>query len=148
VPAAGLEQLVSRTNQALERLRELTRGVFPTQLGRVGLAPALRSLLARSGRITTLQIEESAERRFPPRVETAVYFSCAEALHAGAGPIRIDLSATGTGLVTRIQGFARDGVDIQAIVDRVEAVGGSLNQVETDLVSISLPVGRTGTAPV
>ena len=35
------------TNAALEALRELTRGVFPTQLARAGLVPALRSLLAR-----------------------------------------------------------------------------------------------------
>ncbi len=141
---AQLEEMVSRTNQALERLRELTRGVFPTQLARAGLAPALRSLLARSGRPTTVQIDESAERRFPPRVETAVYFSCAEAVRVGAEPIDVDLSATSSGLVTRIRGFARDEVDMQAIVDRVEAVGGSLTQVETNVVSISVPVGQNG----
>ena len=32
----GLEPLVASTNAALEALRELTRGVFPTQLARVG----------------------------------------------------------------------------------------------------------------
>lgn len=142
VAAAGLDQMVSRTNQALERLRELTRGVFPTQLARAGLAPALRSLLARSGRTTTVQIDASAERRFPPRVETAVYFSCAEALRVGTGPIHIDLSAPEAGLLTCIRGFARDEVDMQAIVDRVEAVGGSLTEVGADVVSISLPVGQ------
>ena len=140
---AQLEEMVSRTNHALECLRELTRGLFPTQLARAGLAPALRSLLARSGRTTTVQIDETAERRFPPRVETAVYFSCAEALRVGAGPIGVDVSATSSGLVTRIRGFARDEVDMQAIVDRVEAVGGSLTQVETDVVSIQVPVGQS-----
>ena len=44
----GLDELVRDTNTALESLRELTRGVFPTQLARTGLEPALRSCLSRS----------------------------------------------------------------------------------------------------
>ena len=71
---------MAATNDALESLRELTRGVFPTQLARSGVEPALRSLLARNGLASALHVDASAAgRRFSPRVEAAVYFCCAEA---------------------------------------------------------------------
>ena len=54
-PANGVDLLVAATNDALESLRELTRGVFPTQLARSGVEPALRSLLARNGLASALQ---------------------------------------------------------------------------------------------
>jgi hypothetical protein len=149
-PAAmdQLEQLVTQTNTALESLRELTRGVFPTQLVRAGLAPALRSHLARNGLAAALHVEPSADRRFPARVEAAVYFCVAEAVRAGSGPARIDLSMAGQDLVVQIRGFARDDVDLQAIVDRVEAVGGSPSLGDVDVLSISIPIGVDTPAPV
>ncbi len=65
-PTQGIEQLISDTNTALESLRELTRGVFPTQLGRSGVEAALRSMLARSSPGTTLHVDAAvAGRRFP-----------------------------------------------------------------------------------
>src|SRR4051794_1747991 len=72
----GLDDLVLTTNTALESLRDLTRGLFPTQLSRPGLEPALRSHLARSGLARTLQVDPTvAGRRFMHAVEAAVY-SC------------------------------------------------------------------------
>ena len=44
----GIDPLVADTNTALESLRDLSRGVFPAQLARVGLVPTLRSMLART----------------------------------------------------------------------------------------------------
>jgi hypothetical protein len=139
-----LEQLVARTNAALESLRELTRGVFPTQLARSGLVRALRSYLARSSPAVALHIEPSAERRFPARVEAAVYFCCVEALRADSGCAGVDLLTTGQDLVVRIRGFARAQVDVQAIVDRVEAVGGSSFLGDGDVLSISIPIAEGG----
>ena len=73
--ADEIERLVASTNTALEALRELTRGVFPTQLARAGLEPALRSFLARSGLARPCTVDQSAAgRRFSARVEAAVYF--------------------------------------------------------------------------
>ena len=147
-PAAleELEQLVTRTNTALESLRELTRGVFPTQLARSGMVPALRSHLARSRPAAALNVGPSADRRFPARVEAAVYFCCVEALRAGSGSAGVDLLTTGQDLVVRIRGFARAEVDVQAIADRVEAVGGSTSLGDGDVLSISIPVGVDGSA--
>ncbi|HEU4947299.1 MAG TPA: hypothetical protein VFT31_09105 [Kribbella sp.] len=149
-PAAldELERLVARTNEALESLRELTRGVFPTQLARAGLASALRSHLARAGLGANLHIEPSAERRFPARVEATVYFCCVESLRAGTGSARIDLLVAGPDLILQISGITRDNVDVQAIVDRVEAVGGSPALDVVDGLSIRIPVGAQEPTPV
>ena len=103
VPKSGsaatdeLEQLVDETNAALESLRALTRGLFPTQLARAGLARALRSHLARNGQAVTLHVEPSADRRFAARVEAAVYFCCVEAVRAGSVAARIDLRIVAAG---------------------------------------------------
>jgi signal transduction histidine kinase len=130
-----LEHLVDETNAALESLRALTQGLFPTQLARAGLARALRSHLARNGQEVALHVDPSADRRFPARVEAAAYFSCVEA--AGA---RIDVRVVAAELVVQIRGFARDQIDVQAILDRVEAAGGRLRLDQPDLLSVSLPV--------
>ncbi len=137
--SAELEQLVTETNAALESLRELTHGMFPTQLARSGLPRALRSHLARNGTAATVRVEPSADRRFPARVEAAVYFCCVEALRAGSTAAEIDLRMAGDDLVVRIRGVAWGEIDVQSIVDRVEAVDGSL--VGPRLLSISIPIG-------
>jgi hypothetical protein len=136
--SAELERLVTQTNAALESLRELTRGVFPTQLARSGLSRALRSHLGRMGLPATLHVEPSADRRFPARVEAAVYFCCVEASRAGSGGI--DLRIVGSDLVLQIRGFTRAGIDVQAMADRVEAVGGSPSLRDPGMLSVSIPV--------
>jgi signal transduction histidine kinase len=139
----GLDRLVEETNRALESLRDLTRGVFPSQLARSGVEPALRSLLARAGTATLLTVDETVGR-YLPRVENAVYFCCAEALRAGAGPATVNLTTAGADLVLRIAG-PREGVDLQGIQDRVEAVGGTLVTGDSLLVlTIPVDAGRDG----
>ncbi|MFC5263452.1 hypothetical protein ACFPJ1_15170 [Kribbella qitaiheensis] len=135
-----LEQLVDETNAALESLRVLTQGLFPTQLARAGLARALSSHLARNGQAVTVHFEPSADRRFPARVEAAAYFACIEAVRAGSMGARIDLRVVAAELVVQIRGHARDRIDVQAIVDRVEAAGGRLSLDEAGLLSVSIPV--------
>jgi hypothetical protein len=148
IAADELEQLVEKTNAALESLRELTRGLFPTQLARAGLARALGSHLARNGLAAALHVEPAADRRFPVRVEAAVYFCCVEALRNGLVAARIDLRFVAEELVVQIRGIARDQIDLQAIVDRVEAAGGRQRLEEAGLLSVSIPVGAGEPAPV
>jgi signal transduction histidine kinase len=140
-----LDDLVEETNHALESLRDLTRGVFPSHLARSGLEPALRSLLARAGTATVLTIDEGARRRYSPRVEAAVYFCCTEALRNAAGPSSVDLVPVGDDLVLRIVG-APDGIDLQGIEDRVEAVGGDL-ETGVDRLVLTIPVARPAAGP-
>jgi hypothetical protein len=142
-----LEQLVTRTNTALEALRDQTRGVFPAQLVRAGLTRALASYLARKGLAVVLHVEPPADRRFPARVEAAAYFCCAEAVRGGSASVRIDLLIAGPDLVVRIRGIGPAEVDVQAIVDRVEAAGGSC-LLDADGLTVSIPFGADEPAPV
>jgi hypothetical protein len=138
---ADLDRLVDGTNAALEALRELTRGLFPSQLARSGLVPTLRSFAGRSAS-AELTVGLAAGRRFAPRVEAAVYFCCVEALHAGS-PVSVELTEEAGRLVVRVAG-AYDGIDLQGVEDRVEAVGGHLG-ASTDEVVLTIPVA--GPAP-
>jgi len=139
----GLDRLVNGTNEALEALRELTRGVFPSQLARSGLEPTLRSLFARARPSAVLEVELAPGRRYPPRTEAALYFCCAEALRAGDGPVSVELRGTADEVVLRIAG-RHDGIDLLGIADRVEAVGGDLT---TDPGRLLLRIPVAGTTP-
>jgi signal transduction histidine kinase len=140
VPENTLDLLIAGTNQALESLRELTRGLFPSQLTRSGLEPAVRSLLARRGLGAAWTVEGPAGRRFSPRVEAALFFCCAEASGAGSGVTAIELVASDEDLVAlRIAGVRRGGVDLAAMTDRVEAAGGTVLLME-DGLALTIPV--------
>ena len=92
----GLDDLVTSTNTALEALRDLTRGLFPTQLSRSGLEPALRSHLARSGLAGALRVDPTvAGRRFLHPVEAAVYSCLVGAAREFVQLSAIDLSPGG-----------------------------------------------------
>jgi hypothetical protein len=145
-PANGVDLLVAATNHALESLRELTRGVFPTQLARSGVEPALRSLLARNGLASLLHVDASAAgQRFSPRVEAAVYFCCAEASRSTSGLSCLELSVTADDLVLEVAGVSAGDVDLRAIGDRVGAVAGSVT-TEPGLITLTIPVGPTRAA--
>ena len=140
--ANGLDELVARTNTALESLRELTRGIFPTQLARAGLAPTLTGLLARTERPHAWQVEDAVAReRFPSRVEAAVYFCCSQLLPAMDDGATISLGVIGGSLVLRVEGVALDAVDIRAVLDRVEAVDGELATSDRT-VTLTVAVAR------
>ena len=137
-PGPGIERLVDGTNSALEALRELTRGVFPTQLARSGIEPALRSFLGRSDSPADLLMDPSvAGERFAPRVEAAVYFCSVEAVRTAEVTV-IELSLDHDRLCQRVHGVA--GLDLQAVEDRVEAVGGTL-VLAGDVLEVTIPVG-------
>ncbi len=141
-----LEALVADTNSALEELRELTRGVFPTQLARTGIEPAVRSHLTRTDPAPTLHVDESAASlRFPERVETAVYFCCVEATRLG--PSTMGLSIVGTDLVLEVSGLRQSAADLQPVLDRVEAVGGTLSQADGSVGAADPRRSGTGGGP-
>ena len=137
-----LAGLLDDTNSALESLRELTRGVYPTQLTRAGLVPALRSRLGQVGLASILEVDGSvADRRFTPRVEMAVYFCCAEAAPAMSDRSSVSLGADETSLRLRLRDVEPDQIDLQAIADRVAAVDGSLEESGGGL-TVCLPIAQ------
>jgi hypothetical protein len=145
-PANGLGLLVVDTTAALESLRELTRGVFPTQLTRSGVAPALRSFLSRRPAAPRLVVDAAAaEVRFPARVETAVYFCCVEA--ARFCPESIELGIEEGELVLRIGTMPGSAADFQQVTDRAEAAGGSVS-LDGEVLTLRVPVEPVGESPV
>jgi hypothetical protein len=114
-----VEHLVDEVNSGLEALREITRGVFPTQLARTGLRALPPEVV----------ISPSVQgRRFAPRVEAALWSCC---MHAATA--RLDLD--GDDLVLTLPGVASADEDVH---DRVEAAGGSI-QVSGQTLSVRLP---------
>jgi signal transduction histidine kinase len=149
-----LQELGVEAEEALEDVRSLAHGVYPSLLADRGLAEALEAL-ARGGPVAT-RVELGRIGRYPPEIESAVYFCCLEALqnaakHAsGATCVVISFDdGDGIRLVVRDDGvgFAdgsiRAGTGLTNMRDRLEAVGGTLT------VSSELGAGTrvTGTIP-
>ena len=139
-PARGnelLSELGADVEAALDDVRLLARGVYPSLLADGGLAAALRTV-ARSSPVP-VTVRARGITRFRDDVETAVYFACVEALqnavkHAQRDTaVQISLDLNG-GLRFAV---ADDGVGFQVeatppglglgnMRDRIEAVGGAL----------------------
>ena len=142
-----IEECVELATEALESLRELTRGVYPTTLARSGLGPALSSHAARARRADALRIDRDvAGARFADRVEAAAYYCCVEVLEHAAGEVALSLSDDASELVVSIEGVSLEALSGPAVVDRVEACGGVL--LVPDAGSLSLQVRLPAAAPV
>jgi signal transduction histidine kinase len=116
-------------------LHELARGIHPRALTERGLAAAVAELASTAP--VPVDVRAPSER-FPPTVETAAYFVCAEALanvakYARATRVSVGLLRERDGLVV---GVADDGVGgadpcrgsgLRGLADRIEAVGGRLS---------------------
>jgi hypothetical protein len=135
--AAGF---VTDATTALESLRELTKGVHPTLLTRSGLASALASYVGRSIGDTTLVVEPAVSAaRWPDRVEAAAYFCCTHAVMYGAvSSVTLRSAPDADALEIELAGTHLDATARQSIVDRVEALPGSL-EYRGDRVVIRLP---------
>jgi signal transduction histidine kinase len=135
--AETLERLQTQTNDALENLRDLARGVYPPLLADKGLAAAIDAQARRSP--LPVRVESDGIGRYPQEVETAVYFCTLEALQNAAKYARpqevvVRLRQEAGELVFTIeddgQGFdqatTKLGSGLQNMSDRVEALGGEL----------------------
>jgi signal transduction histidine kinase len=140
-----LDSLKAQTNEAIETLRNLARGIFPPLLRERGLAAALSAHAFKTAQDAHIQIDPRLEAtRFDPALEAAVYFCCLEALqnaarHAPDAPVTLDLSLSDAGDVLRFvvadegpgfePGSAPQGTGLQSMRDRMEALGGQLTIV-------------------
>jgi signal transduction histidine kinase len=123
-PAAKalLEEIERDVQQALDETTQLAQRIYPPLAAR-GLAAALRSAAADAG--IRASVEVAAESTYGAEVAAAVYLCWAEALeHADAG-------AQATVMVGDEEAaFAfdviGDGVRLEPLRDRVEALGGLL----------------------
>ncbi|WP_369133842.1 hypothetical protein [Modestobacter sp. I12A-02662] len=143
-PAPDLESLITATTDVLERLRELSHGIFPAQLARSGLGPAVRSLGAGATPPATVDVApDLAGRRHPEPVESALYLCARQALQAAAGPAAARLEELDGDLVLEVRG-AQVTRAAAEVADRVEAVGGWL-ELDDGLLRARVPAGQPAT---
>ena len=129
--------LQGRTNEALEDLRDLARGIYPPLLADKGLATAIEAQARKSP--VPVSVRADGITRYPQAVESAVYFSCLEALnnvakYAEAEHVSITLARQDGSLAFDVtddgRGFDPDatahGTGLQGIADRLDALGGTL----------------------
>jgi signal transduction histidine kinase len=131
-----LSQLQSDTQDALENLRDLARGIYPPLLADAGLPAALEAQARKSA--LPVSVEPNGVGRYPQEIEATVYFCVLEALQnvakysrASGVQIRLRDDATGLGFEVQDDGVGFDttepteGSGLQGMADRLEAVGGT-----------------------
>jgi signal transduction histidine kinase len=132
---AQLHQLEDQLGDALAELRDLAHGIYPSVLAESGLGLALEEVVGLAGRTVTLIVEDLT--RYSPEVESAVYYSCREALqnalkHSGVtSEITVQLLDDDRDLSFEVRdngvGFAetaKPGAGIRNVHDRIAALGG------------------------
>lgn len=158
-PAAGIaavHELGFEAERALEELRSLAHGVYPPLLADRGLPEALRSLAVDAP--LPIQVSADGVGRYPIEIESAVYFSCAEAVqnamkHAqSATGLSIEVEQTDGVLGFEVRdggrGFAprdQSGRGVRNMRDRLEAVGGRLT-IDSEPGRGTRVVGSVGVA--
>jgi signal transduction histidine kinase len=136
-PGTGeqLDHVASGLDDVLEDLREIAHGLHPAILAGGGLRPALKTLARRSA--VPVDLDLHIDRRLPEPVETAAYYTVAEALtnaakHAHATGADIEAAESDGVLHVRVHDNGRGGADCShgsgliGLRDRAEALGGRL----------------------
>ncbi|HTI76142.1 MAG TPA: CHASE3 domain-containing protein [Mycobacterium sp.] len=142
--------------EAVEELRELSRGIHPAILSKGGLGPALRSLSRRCA--VPIELDVRVDDRLPGNIEGAAYYMAAEALtnaakHANASVVKLSAFVENGTLLLKVQDDGTGGANpsggsgLIGLTDRVEAVGGILTVTSprgqgTTLLA-QLPLGPT-----
>lgn len=134
-----LDAMHLESREALEELRELARGIYPSVLSERGLDDALRSAASRSP--NPVEVAYECATRLSPDDAVAIYFVCLEALqnvakHAGAqatarvtvddhgGNLTVSISDDGVGCDIATIGSSRGLLNM---ADRAGALGGELS---------------------
>jgi PAS domain S-box-containing protein len=132
---AELDEAIDEVVAATNDLRELARGIHPSVLTEGGLGPALESLA--SGSPVPVELLASPEVRLPPQVESAAYFTVAEALtnvarYADASRVKVSAAMKAGRLVLEVADDGRGGADpargsgLRGLADRIAALDGTL----------------------
>jgi signal transduction histidine kinase len=133
--AGELTRIGKGLAEALDDLRELSRGIHPAILSEGGLVPALKALARRSAVPVRLHLE--IENRLDERVEIGAYYVVSEALtntakHARASKVEVRARALDHVLQLQIDDDGAGGADpssgsgLTGLADRVEALGGTI----------------------
>ena len=151
---SDLGQVTQELTEAVEELRETTRGIHPSILSLGGLGPALESLARRSAVRVDLHI--GTRSRYPPTVEVTAYYVVAEALtntikHARASQSEVIVEQRDRRLWVRVRddgvggaAATQRGSGLIGLHDRVEAIDGTVEVTspagQGTLIQVSLPL--------
>ncbi|MEV4108989.1 CHASE3 domain-containing protein [Nonomuraea sp. NPDC049695] len=130
-----LDRLADGLGEAVDELREISRGIHPAILSRAGLGPALKALARRSP--VPVELDVNVPARLPEPVEVAAYYVVCEALantakHAQATVAKVRAEARNGVLHLEVRddgaggAAAGGGSGLVGVTDRVEALGGSM----------------------
>jgi signal transduction histidine kinase len=133
---AQWSRIAQGMTDAIQELREISRGLHPVVLEKHGLAPALRELVMRASLPVNLDVQVSS--RLPERVEVAAYYVVSEALtnaakHAQASVVNVEVSVAEDALHLVVTDDGVGGADpsrgsgLVGLGDRVEAAAGRLD---------------------
>ena len=136
-----IRELGGEVDCALDEIRSLARGIYPSPLADRGLVEALRSAALQAVLPAAVHASNTRER-YPRPIESAAYFCCLEAIqnackHAlTARSIVVELKDNGV-LQFEVrddgEGFVLEAVDagvgLTSMHDRLAAVGGDLHIV-------------------
>jgi two-component system, NarL family, sensor kinase len=135
-----LDALVGQVDEALQGLRDLSRGLHPPALDGTGLVEALRTAV--HGLPVTVTIEGRHEGRYERPLETAVYFACLEAVqnavkHGPCDHVSVTLRNGDGHLTFAVEddgpGFdphaVAPGAGLSSIADRIAALDGEVEIV-------------------
>jgi signal transduction histidine kinase len=154
---AQLDRVAEGLGEALDDLRELSRGIHPAILSEGGLGPALKALARRS--VVPVDLDVHLQGRLPAPVEVAAYYVVAEALanaakHAHAAVAHVDVRARAGRLRLSVGDDGVGGADpargsgLVGLSDRVQALGGTITVhspvSEGTTLLIDLPVEVDG----
>ncbi|MGH2656013.1 MAG: histidine kinase [Actinomycetota bacterium] len=148
-------QAKAETQQALDDLRDLARGIYPPLLADRGLAAALEAQARKAP--LPVEVDRDGVDRYPQEVEAAVYFCVLEALQNVAkyaearatvvrlseedGVLRFSVTDDGRGFDVDV---TPRGAGLQNMTDRLQAMGGTLEVSSTSgagtTISGSIPV--------
>ncbi len=129
-----IDAAIGELSAGLEELRELASGLHPSVLSERGLVKALEALALRAAIPVDLQTDVGTG--LLEQVEAAAYYVVAEALtnaqkHAGASRLVVRARTEGETLVVEVLddgggGADEEGSGLRGLVDRIEALGGTL----------------------
>ena len=130
-----LSAVATALTNALDDLRELSRGIHPAILSE-GLGPALKALARRSP--VPVEVEVDLRARLPESVEVGAYYVVSEALantakHAEASFVHVEVRMSDGTLELSIHDDGVGGADpsrgsgLTGLADRVQALGGAIS---------------------
>ena len=130
-PAASkslLDEMAAYLGEALTDTTDLAQKVYPPLLDGRGLAAALRSVADSAG--VTILVDVPAGADYPPEINAAVYWSCAEALSTASAGSQASVSVRGAGdtLTFEVAVAGHHPVGrLDRMRDRIEALDGRLS---------------------